>query len=302
MTTPERDDDPAAGQDFGRVWSVLAHIVTPTTFIAALMIYFGALRANTAYRALGVHSSMLNLSFQDYALHSVSSLAEPLALTLLVILAALPAHALLVRFMTRHRATTKRAVAVLTALGSAGVLAGLLGAADRWKPSTREPVVPMCLGLGVFALGYAASLYARVNPRPRNSRTGWMIQRAVFVVLLLLLLLWSLAVLAQTRGMELARTFQRNPLLLPGAVVYAPQRLHLEGAGITETTFPDKEAMYRYRYSGLSLLIHSNGKYLLLPACWWMTSPIQAITLPADGSLRLDFFSHTVPPTCPPGR
>ncbi|MFC5828264.1 hypothetical protein [Nonomuraea insulae] len=302
MTTPERDDDPAAGQDFGRVWSVLAHVVTPTTFIAALMIYFGALRANTSYSALGVHSSLLKFSFQDYALHSVSSLAEPLALTLLVILAALPAHALLVRFMTRHRAATKRAIVVLTALGTAGVLAGLIGAAGWWKPRTREPVVPMCLALGVFALGYAASLHARVYPRPRN--TGWIIQRAVFVALLMLLLLWSLAVIAQTRGAEKAKEFQRKPFNLPGVVVYAPQRLHLEGPGITETTFPDEKAMYRYRYSGLSLLLHSDEKYFLLPACWWTTttSPIQAITLPADSSLRLDFFSYTVLPTCPPGR
>ncbi|MFI7704201.1 hypothetical protein [Nonomuraea sp. NPDC049480] len=301
MTTPERDDEPAAGQDFARVWRVLAHIVTPSTVVAALMIYVGAVRVNTLYRTLGVHPTMLDLSYQEYALHSASSLTEPVALILLVILVVLPAHALLARFVAGHRTATMRAIAVLTVLGAAGALAGLLGAAGWLRPPTHAPVVPMGLGLSVFALGYAASLYAKVKPRPGHSPTGWVVQRTVFVALLMVLLLWSLTVLTQTRAQEAVDNLRHQSWTLPGAVVYTPQRLHLAGAGITETPLPGQNAMYRYRYSGLSLLIHSNGKYFLLPACWPMTWPIQAIALPADGSLRLEFFSHTVPPACPPG-
>lgn len=258
MTTPERDDEPAAGQDFARVWRVLAHIVTPSTVVAALMIYVGAVRVNTLYRTLGVHPTMLDLSYQEYALHSAS-------------------------------------------FGAAGALAGLLGAAGWLRPPTHAPVVPMGLGLSVFALGYAASLYAKVKPRPGHSPTGWVVQRTVFVALLMVLLLWSLTVLTQTRAQEAVDNLRHQSWTLPGAVVYTPQRSHLAGAGITETPLPGQNAMYRYRYSGLSLLIHSNDKYFLLPACWPMTWPIQAIALPADGSLRLEFFSHTVPPACPPG-
>lgn len=300
MNAPEPDD--ATGQDLTRMWSVLAHIVTPTTFVAALMMYFGSVRANTTYRSLGVDPSMLGLSFQDYVLRSVGTTVEPLVLVLLVALFALPVHALIVRYVTRHRRTTRCAVAVLAVLGAGGVLAGVMGLAGWVRPPTKAPVIPILLALGVLALGFSTFLHATVHPRGtgRGPFAHRVVSRTIFVALLILLLLWSVASYARIRGEDEANHLRRYPGLLPGAVVYAPRRLYLEGAGITERVYPDSTAMFRYRYTGLRLLIESNRRYFLLPACWATTPEARAIALPDDESFRLEFYVVTTPPVCPP--
>ncbi|MGW0803389.1 hypothetical protein [Nonomuraea sp. NPDC002799] len=297
MSTSARKGDGAVGQDFSRMWGILAHIVTPTTFVTAIMMYFGAVRANTMYGRLGVDQSMLGLSIQDYVLRSVTLTIEPLVLVLMVALIAPPAHAWLVRSAGRHRTAATRAIAAAAVLGVAGAVVGILGMAG-WA-GLPPFVMPICLGLGIFVLVYSASLYRRVDPRPTASGTDQTVRRTVCVALLLVLLLWAVTEFAQLRGREAADRYRMDPGRLPSTVVYAARRLYLEGPGITETTLPDPQAMFRYRYTGLRLLIHSNQRYFLLPACWATSPWARAIALPADASVRLEFFVLKVPPVCP---
>ncbi|MGW3349709.1 hypothetical protein ACWDA3_40980 [Nonomuraea rubra] len=157
----------------------------------------------------------------------------------------------------------------------------------------------VCLGLGVFVLVYGLSLYQRVSERHVVSSADQVLQRTLCVVLLLILLLWTVSELAQQEGMKTAHQYRSDPGALPSTVVYAARRLHLEGLGIKETPLPDPGAMYRYRYSGLHLLLHSNERYFLLPACWAGDPWARAIALPADASLRLEFPMLKLPPECP---
>jgi hypothetical protein len=305
MKTSRFDDEHGAGQDLTHLWSTLAHVVTPTTVVVGLMIYIGSVRTNTMYRNLGVDQSLLGLSPQDYALRSVGSTTlEPLVVVLLGLLIALFAHALLIRHVSRHRATVRWFVVVLGMLGLAGATIGVLhmaGWVDWW---TAAPFVPLCLGLGVLALGYSVSLYVILNPTQASSALQpaplRIIRRTVFAALLAILLLWSIAQYAELRGQAVAGTLRQNPARLPGVVVYAPQRLYLEGPGITESRLPDAAAKYRYRYAGLSLLTRSNQRYFLLPVCWATARQARAIALPDDPSLRLEFFPITTYPICPP--
>ncbi|MEV0151207.1 MULTISPECIES: hypothetical protein [unclassified Nonomuraea] len=314
-------DGGEASQDFARVWGILAHIVTPTTVVAAIMMYFGAVRTNAMYRQLGVDQSMLGLSFQDYVLRSVTVAIEPLVMVLVVILVAVPAHVWLARSITQHRTATMQALPVVVELGIASAVVGVMWMAGWVKPSSPlitgivgwldrsiPLIMPICLGLGAFVLVYSAFLYRRVNPphrtvNPRTAiRTDQIVQRTVCAALLLVLLLWSVTVYAEGQGREAAARYRAHPELLPSTVVYAARRLYLEGPGITETTMPDPNAMFRYRYTGLRLLIHSNRRYFLLPACAAMSSWARAIAIPADDSLRLEFSMFQVPQECPPGR
>lgn len=299
MNTSARNDG-EAGQDFTRVWPVLAHIVTPTTLVTAIMMYFGAVRTNAMYGRLGVDSSMLGLPFQEYVLRSVTLTIEPLVLVLVVALIAPPVHVWLTRSVAGHHTATMRMVAIVAVLGVAGAMVGVMGMAG-WV-GLPPFVMPICLGLGVFVLVYSASLYRRVNPQRTTSPTDQIVQRTVCAVLLLLLLLWSVTEFAEQRGWEAADQYRADPGMLPNTVVYATRRLYLEGPGITETTLPDPNAMFRYRYTGLRLLIHSNRRYFLLPACWTTSPWARAIALPADDSLRLEFFLINVLPECPHGQ
>ncbi|MBB3730381.1 hypothetical protein [Nonomuraea dietziae] len=301
-----RDNSGDVGQDVAGLWSLLAHVVTPTTIIAGLLVYFGSVRTNTTFSSLGVDQSLLGLSIQDYALRSVGSTIEPLAMVLLALLIALPAHALLVRHMAAHQAVMRWFVIELGLFGFAAVLVGVLGTVGWVELRVRAPVAPICVALGVLALGYSASLHAMIDPRPAGhtaeSATVRAVRRAVFVALLALLLLWSVAVYAQLRGAAAAEQLRSDPTRLPGVVIYAPQRLYLEGLGITESPLPDTAAKFHYRYAGLRLLIRSNQRYFLLPACWATTPQARAIALPDDPSIRLEFFRVTTHPACPPAQ
>ncbi|MFG1963066.1 hypothetical protein [Nonomuraea sp. NPDC049028] len=314
MNTSARDRG-KAGQDFSRVWGILAHIVPPTTFVAAIMMYFGAVRTNTMYGRLGVNQSMLGLSFQDYVQYSVAPTIKALVLVLVVALIAAPVHVWLTRSVAAHRTATMWTVAVAAVLGVASAVVGIMemtsplpGLPDVMRKVRLEPlqdyVVPIGLGLGAFALVYSASLYRRLNPRqmtPSKDQIVWRAICAVCAALLLVLLLWAVTVFAQQRGKDEARQFQVDPSMLPSTVVYAARRLYLED--LPETQFPDPNAMFRYRYTGLRLLIHSNRRYFLLPECWWATnSQARVIVLPDDDSLRLEFSMNEVWPACPPGQ
>ncbi|WP_049558413.1 hypothetical protein [Nonomuraea sp. SBT364] len=295
-------DDADVGPDLARLWSVTAHVVTPTTIVAALMVYFGSVRTNTFFSSLGVDQSLLGLSIQDYALRSVASTIEPLAMVLLAVLVALPAHALLVRRMAARPAVMRRFVIVLDVFGFAAVVVGVLGLAGWVELKVRGPVAPISLGLGVLALGYGASLRALAHPRPPGYAEPAgvrAVRRAIFVALLALLLLWSVAGYAQLRGLAAVEQLRRGPGLLPGVVIYAPNRLYLEGPGVTESRLPDETAEFHYRYAGLRLLIRANQRYFLLPACWATASQSRAIALHDDPSIRLEFFHVTTPPACP---
>ncbi|MEV4110200.1 hypothetical protein [Nonomuraea sp. NPDC049695] len=292
------DDGGEPGQDLARVWGILAHIVAPTTLVVAIMMYFGAVYTNNMYGRLGVDSSMLGLSVQDYVLRSVPVAIEPLVVVLLAALIVPSAHACLIRSCTRHRTATTWSLAAAAVLGAVAVGAGILSIAGRM---TQLPPIfmPICLGLGIFVVAYSWSLYTRFNPRQTISPAGRMVQRTVCVALLLVLLLWAVTDYARQRGQERAYQYWAHSAMLPSTVVYAPRRLYLEGPGITETTLPDPNAMFRYRYTGLRLLIDSNRRYFLLPACWATSPEARAIALPADDSLRLEFFMISQAPDCP---
>ncbi|MBO3750669.1 hypothetical protein J5X84_31720 [Streptosporangiaceae bacterium NEAU-GS5] len=300
-TKSSKRADGAAGQDFNRMWGILTHIVAPTTFVAAIMVYFGEVSTNKMYASLGVDQSMLGLSYQEYALRSVPSAIEPLVLVLVVILAmaltAPSAHLWLTRFLTGRRTATLWTVAVVAAFGVAGVVVGMIGMSGQMRLT--HFVTQICLGLGAVVLVYSAALYNRVNPRRPASSTDQVLGRTICIALILILLLWSVAAFARQRGVEEAKKYWTSQKGLPSTVVYAARRLYLEGPGITETTLPDPNAMFPYRYTGLRLLTHSNERYFLLPDCWSTSPGARVIALPANDSLRLEFSVIKIQPACP---
>jgi hypothetical protein len=289
-------DGGEAGQGLARAWGVLAQIVTPATLIVAMMMYFGAVYTNNMYGRLGVDQSMLGLSVQDYVLRSVPVAVEPLISILLVSLLAFLAHVCLIRCMPSHNTVTTRIIAVLIMFGVVATATGTMTLAG-WA-EVPAVYLPLCLLLGVTALAYSAYLYVKVIPQRTLSPTYQLMWCTVFVTLFLALLFWLIADYAQLRGQEAGTEHWGRSGGLASTVIYAPRRLYLEGPGIIETPLPDPNAMYRYRYSGLRLLIHSNRRYFLLPACWSTSPEARVIALPADDSLRLEFPLLNQAPAC----
>ena len=74
---------------------------------------------------------------------------------------------------------------------------------------------------------------------------------------------------------------------LTAVTVSSPKRLQL-GPEIAETRFPDAESADRYRYRGLRLPDHADGKYFLIPDTWTREGA-RLIMLRDDGATRVEF-------------
>ncbi|MER6004997.1 hypothetical protein ABT120_41080 [Nonomuraea angiospora] len=291
------------GQDIVRVGRILAQIVAPTTFIASLLMYLGTVRLNNMYWALGINSSMLSFPFQEYVMASVKVADEPLALVLLLLLMAPLVHAVLIRFTTWHRTALARTILILFTLGAVSLAVAVAAMAD-WPRSWDQPhfVKPLFLGLGAILLVYSAYLYTTLHSGPLISSTGQIVQRTTLAALALLPMLWYMEDRASEMGREAAKAIREHPEeTLVAAVVYARQRLNLEGPGIDESLLPDPNAEFRYRYTGLRFLIESNRQYFLVPVCWGSTPGARTIALPADGSIRLETLNVMTKQPCSKG-
>jgi hypothetical protein len=120
-------------------------------------------------------------------------------------------------------------------------------------------------------------------------RTLLAARRTVVVVFVLVMLFWSVAVYAQASGVREAARVAATISRRPDVTVYSARRLHLEGPTIRETELPGPDAAYRYRYSGLKLVVRSGGKWFLLPASWTPGNRGAALLLPDTDELRVEF-------------
>jgi hypothetical protein len=75
----------------------------------------------------------------------------------------------------------------------------------------------------------------------------------------------------------------------PGVVVYSKDRLNIEGGSIQVHDIGATDSTYRFRYTGLKLLIRSAGKYFLVPADWDEGNRI-TIVLPESDTRLFEFM------------
>ncbi|MGV9378790.1 hypothetical protein ACWDRB_23430 [Nonomuraea sp. NPDC003707] len=300
-------DGDGLGQDIARVGRALAQVVAPTTILASVLMYFGSVRLNSMYSRLGVNTSMLSFTFQEYVMRSINVADEPLVVVLLLLLLLLLvapfARAVLIRSTVWHRIATMRTIWALATLGVVSIAVAVMAIAD-WPRCWDRPfyVKPLFLGLGSLLLFYSAYLRNAVNSGPAVPPTGQIVQRTVLAALALVSVLWFVDEHAQRIGKEDADRILAQPeKTLVAAVVYARQRLNLEGPGIDESLLPDPNADFRYRYTGLRFLIASNRQYFLVPVCWGSTPGARTIALPADGSIRLETLNVMTKQSCSKG-
>jgi hypothetical protein len=125
--------------------------------------------------------------------------------------------------------------------------------------------------------------------RTRATEPLLVLQRVAVAAVVVVTLFWSAAVFAQLDGVQTAERIAANPRSLPGVVVFAPRKLHLDGSSVLETTLPpDAEPLYRYRYDGFRLLIRSDKRLFLLPAQW--RPGTHAVVLADEPTLRIEYY------------
>lgn len=272
-------------------------IVAPTTLLTSLLFYFGWSHAYWFFDYLGVHSTLLGLTTQDYVQKSLDGLFVPLTVAACAALLVLWAHTLL--RMRLAGATDPRLFRVLLPVLAVGGL--VLTAGGLWSIfgttvlNDHLAAAPLSLALGVVLLVYTAHLWRSLTTKRQHAAAtpgpAWLAiaEWAGVFVLVGLSLFWAANDYSAAVGRARARQFVAELPTYPGVVVYSERSLNLDAPGVREVRCQDQEAAYRFRYDGLKLVLQSGDQYLFLPEAWTPTNGV-AILMPRNDALRLELI------------
>jgi hypothetical protein len=274
---------------------MLSLVVAPSTLVIALAFWFGWTLTNARSAYFGIDSSTLGFSTTDYLLRSADAAFVPIAVALLVILAAIMLHGSVRYAAMAHRSL--KAV-VLGAIGGAilGAVLTLCGIWAMFEPlpvATYYLVPPVILGLGPALMAYSVWILRHVRtpnePRANQFVPAW--ERSGYVIAAMLALLgifWASSLYAAALGRGRAEILAENLSTRPTVTVFSAKSLGIDAPGVTATKIIISSSAYRFRYSGLRLLIHSAGKYFLVNDKWSHRRGV-TIVLQDTRDIRVEF-------------
>lgn len=277
---------------------VLGAVVAPATALTAIFFYFGWSRAFWFYDYLGVDSTLLGLTTQDYVFLSVDGLFVPLVTAACAGLAVLVLRWARTRLGIRVVPAPRVLVPVMVAAGLMLVLNGISRIFGETIFNRQLAIAPLSLAAGVLLLVYAPRLTQIARPR-------WVtiLELAVVLVLVGMSLFWAANDYSAAVGRSRAREFVSQLSRAPAVVVYSAHGLSLQHVpGIRRSRCEDPDTAYRFRYDGLKLVLRSGDQYLLVPADWSRAEGV-ALLLPQSDTLRFEFSPASVratarPPSC----
>jgi hypothetical protein len=278
------------------VLELIGLVAAPATLLTALAFYFGWVLTESRATYFGLDASALGFSTPDYLLRSADALFVPVGAAFVLGLGGVWLHTQAMRQLTdrvrraRLRIAARASVAigaVLFALGLVAVFEPLSFSPYYLFPSASPGVGIALLAYGLRLLGHVTvaerpGVAALVDTRSRTTAT-------VLVALLIVLsAFWSAETYAAALGRGRAARAAATLSTRPHVTVFAPKRLDITGGGVVERQLTGRHLAYRYRYSGLRLLIRSGGKYFLLPDGWTRSSGA-AIVLVDSPDYRFEF-------------
>ena len=288
----------------------LTSVVAPSTLITSLLFYFGYIGTRSRFDYFGVYLDMTDLSNQQLLLYGLEVIYVPAALGFLAVLAALTFHSG-VRWLLDVRGSD---TAILI-IGPGAALVGILligrallgifnsGVYDREVPGT----TPLALTLGSVAMAYGVWICARRARRVAADRAehggliAWYdgatmagLRRAGQICvggLAIAGLFWSVHEFAWASGS--ARAYRDAVKLPKKPEVMLDTRERLTdisavSAWVEESPLSPKEGAFRYRYTGLRLLLSSGGNLFLVPERW--TTSGRTLVVPYDDSVRIQLI------------
>jgi len=280
-----------------RLIALIGRVVAPTTLIVAILLYFGWVRTRNLYLTLGIHYSILELASQDYVLNSVTVAIDFLKWMLIVLLAIVWAH-FCISWILHWKKRWRVGIVILFAI--AGVILLFISYRVRGLDGvTRNMIWTSGVGLSGYALWFLSSLPSKHGSNETiASRAGQLwpslrsLNRFLIVGLVIIGLFVTVAWYADAEGQRSAESIIACPKQRPAVTIYSQNPLTIEAPGVTTSSVSDDPEAYRYRYTGLRLLIRSNQKYFLLPEVVSSTEP-QTIVLPDDSTVRIELSPGT---------
>ncbi|RKT19338.1 hypothetical protein BX285_3794 [Streptomyces sp. 1114.5] len=288
---PSDEERPAASPWSGWI-ATLTGWIAPTTFVTAMLFFFGYAYTNSLYSYFGIDAATIGFSTQELLLRSSSALYLPAGVVLSGVLVAALAIPL-VSGRARRSAGSSRVlrrvclalVLPVAALLVLGLLAGI-EAIDAGPMGT-----PVLIG-GALLLALLARLLNVRGTGAAFPAAGERAALGVTVAIIALCAYWAVGSYAQEKGEADAEQLSHNLHLRPAVVLDTSERLSLGWSGVRETPLPAAEAgaHFRYRYEGLRLLAQAGGRMFLIPRQWtWETGNV--LVLPVGADVRVAFHA-----------
>jgi hypothetical protein len=256
--------------------------------VTALAFYFGWARTNAFLRYFGLDTSVVSLTTTDYVLRSVGPAYWPLMWLGLLVVVALTLHSRIGRIFNVKPRLRGPLLVCTAAIGVAMLGVAMSGLFQVWIFPPNVPVIPLLISSGVALLTYSAVFYTPPGPRSKT-----LLGKAQFVALSALIaggIFWAWGSYADTQGVGAAREMDDNLAHRADVSVFSAQRLGLNGPGIVVDPIGDEESVYRFRYTGLRLLMRSDNRYFLLPK-EWQRGHDAVIVLSDSEEVRLQFVA-----------
>lgn len=275
-------------------------VIAPVTVLAALASYIGWVRTRAHASYLGFDATIVPLSTSDYVLRSVGPMFRPVVALLLAVVASVWLHWFLLTLSARRGAVWIRGPAgVLIGLGIAALV--LTVASPLWSregPGWFKPLReagdvslrPVAFMVAVAAFAYGVYLLRLITDR-RRAVPAWLDITSLVVVVLIFVggLFWGMGNYAYARGLQSAEEMAGEGFKqLATVVVYSEQDLLLDAPGVHTADVWVPGARYRYRTTGLRLLISYEDRFVLLPDGWSRQERV-VVLLDRDGQIRFEF-------------
>jgi hypothetical protein len=274
---------------------MLSLVIAPSTLIIALAYWFGWTLTNARSTYFGIDSSELGYSTVDYLLRSADAAFVPIAVVLLVILAAIIFHGAVRSSLAagRRLRVIRRGAAGCAIAGSVLTFFGVWAMFKPLPVVTNYLVPPVILGLGPVLASYSAWTLRHVKA-PADKRVGDVMpawERVGYLTAALLALLgtfWASSLYAAALGVGRAEVLAADLSSQPAVTIYSVKDLSIDAAGVTVTEIAGSTTAYRFRYSGFRLLVYSAGNYFLVNSEWSRQRGV-TIVLADTPDIRIEF-------------
>ncbi|MEU6232182.1 hypothetical protein [Kitasatospora sp. NPDC047058] len=304
------------GQVLVRV-RALVNVLGPATVATSLLFYFGYVATTARFRFFGAYVSLMNLSFQDMLLYGVEAVYPPLLAVSVMGLLGLTAHTgVRLLLLSEDRDNVTGWVGILVAL--IGCLALARGVVGILVPGVARAeavaTTPLCLAAAAVGLTYGTWLLRRIairrdrrrlgstpegaDPPTRSAVMDWLASpdcarlcRSAMAWITLLVIasaFWIVNSFAAAYGLGRALDDADSLPGRPEVVLYTKEPLRDLPAGASGTRLePAEGSELLYRYEGLRLLMHANGRLFLVPAHW--TAPGgRTLVVPYEDTAHLE--------------
>ncbi|MFF3878698.1 hypothetical protein [Streptomyces sp. NPDC001978] len=285
---PTRDAQPAVPDTRGSYPELLNSVAGAASFVGALLLYAGYIYTNAYFGYFHLDTFAVGFDTFELIVRSLRLATLPalgsLALALLVpgllrMVAGLPLPERHGRWLRRAGVAAARCY---LAFVGCGVILMLVW---RWIQPFNW-LAPLLVVIGLL-LGRTRA----AAPTGGSHSSAW--ERSVSLLVAGLFLIWMVALVAGQLGRQDARHDTDQLVRRVSVVVLSTDRLSISSPGLVVEDL-GQGVHYRYRYSGLRLLIERDHRYYLL-SLGWRRSTDPTIVIEDDDSTRIELRPGTQP-------